>query len=168
MLTNSNTVLDSFCNSLGDLVKFYGNVAPQISLVEESAASHDFTAIIGLCDIGLSASIALSTDAETLKSLSSITLVDLADWLGELSNQLAGRFKNKLCQFGLQPQLTTPTTVSGKMLMLGALAGEVHVYSMRWPTGQFEAQLSLELDESLELRLDPALASAEEGSLDLF
>ncbi len=92
----------------------------------------------------------------------------MADWLGELNNQLAGRFKNKLCVYGLQPKLSTPTTVSGQLLLLGALAGEVYVFSIRWPEGRFEAQLSLELERNLDLKADHTRVSAEEGSLDLF
>jgi CheY-specific phosphatase CheX len=168
MLANSEILLDAFRKAVGDLVECYGGVKPQTKLTENSTEKHDFTAIIGMCDEALSASIALTTNADTVRGMSRIPLSNLVDWLGELSNQLAGRYKNKLAIYGLQPRLSTPTTVTGQLLQLGALAGEVYVFSVQWPGGSFEAQLSLELENGLELREDPALASAEEGSLNLF
>jgi CheY-specific phosphatase CheX len=168
MSSKSELLLDNFCNAVGDLVECYSGVVPEISQDVASSEAHDFTAIIGMCDEALSASISLTTNTETIRTLSRVPLANLADWLGELSNQLAGRFKNKLSIYGLQPRLSTPTTVSGQMLLLGALAGEVYVLSVQWPDGRIEAQLSLQIEDSLELLEDHALASAEEGSLDLF
>lgn len=168
MLASSRVVIENFCNALGELVECYCDVVPQVAQDLATAENHEYTAIIGMCDEKMSASIAMTTNAATVQALSRLPIACLADWLGELSNQLAGRLKNKLSIYGLQPRLSTPTTVTGQLLLLGALAGEVYVFTIQWPEGRFEAQLSLELEEGLELRVDHALASAAEGSLNLF
>ena len=172
MLNDSGLLIENFCKALADLIECYGGVVPEISADVASSKGHDLTAIIGMCDESLSASISLTTNSETVCGLSRVPLINPADWLGELSNQLAGRYKNKLAIYGLQPRLSTPTTVSGQLLLLGALAGEVHVFTVKWRNGPhigfFEAQLSLQIEDGLELQEDHALASAEEGSLNLF
>jgi chemotaxis protein CheX len=43
---------------------------------------------------------------------------DLADWAGELGNQLLGRIKNRLCQLGLEFSVGAPTVVRGGRLRL--------------------------------------------------
>jgi chemotaxis protein CheX len=43
---------------------------------------------------------------------------DLADWAGEMANQLAGRLKNRLCHVGLDFITGTPTVVKGDHLDL--------------------------------------------------
>src|SRR5690606_12189079 len=40
----------------------------------------------------------------------------IADWMGELSNQLLGRTKNKMLRYGVSFQMSPPTSVSGLML----------------------------------------------------
>jgi CheY-specific phosphatase CheX len=45
---------------------------------------------------------------------------DLRDWLGELSNQLVGRLKIKLLDYGVAIDLSTPTTLAGDMLRGGS------------------------------------------------
>lgn len=56
---------------------------------------------------------------------------DLRDWLGELANQLLGRLKNKLIEYGMPIELTTPTTLAGMQLTPGknsSLAGRRTVF----------------------------------------
>jgi chemotaxis protein CheX len=43
---------------------------------------------------------------------------DLADWAGELSNQLLGRLKNRLCHLGLDFSVGSPIVVHGDRLHL--------------------------------------------------
>jgi chemotaxis protein CheX len=43
---------------------------------------------------------------------------DLADWAGELANQLLGRLKNRLCTLGLDFNQSMPTVVRGDRLKL--------------------------------------------------
>lgn len=40
------------------------------------------------------------------------------DWVGELANQLLGRLKNKLYNFGATIYLSTPVVLSGQMIQL--------------------------------------------------
>lgn len=41
---------------------------------------------------------------------------DLADWMGELANQLLGRVKNRLVSYGLFVSMSTPTCLRGRRL----------------------------------------------------
>jgi CheY-specific phosphatase CheX len=43
---------------------------------------------------------------------------DVADWAGEVSNQLLGRIKNRLASYGLDFTASTPTVVRGDRLQL--------------------------------------------------
>src|SRR5437762_4616590 len=43
---------------------------------------------------------------------------DVADWAGEVSNQLLGRIKNRLSTYGLDFTTSTPTVVRGDRLQL--------------------------------------------------
>lgn len=50
----------------------------------------------------------------TVRAASASTDVnDLRDWVGEMTNQLLGRIKNKLLGHGLELLLSTPTVVYG-------------------------------------------------------
>ena len=55
-----------------------------------------------------------------------------SDWLGELSNQLLGRLKNQLSQFGLKIQVSTPVVLMGPRLsVFGSSMAGVRVYRFR-------------------------------------
>jgi CheY-specific phosphatase CheX len=41
---------------------------------------------------------------------------DIEDWLGEIANQVLGRFKNLLLAYDVKLELSTPSVVSGKSL----------------------------------------------------
>lgn len=45
---------------------------------------------------------------------------EIADWSGEISNQLLGRIKNILCANDVKFDMGTPTTVSGKTMQIAA------------------------------------------------
>jgi CheY-specific phosphatase CheX len=49
----------------------------------------------------------------------------ISDWMGELANQLLGRIKNKLLDFGIALEMSTPTVMWG--LELASKATRAHI-----------------------------------------
>ncbi len=131
-------------------------------------ADHNVVAVVGLCDDSFRASIALTAESDLVISQFNATPEGVADCMGELCNQLTGRLKNKLSIFGLQPNMSTPTTIRGSLLSVSWLAGNACSYRVRVSGGLCVAQMSLVLDESLELTENLELASMAEGSLSFF
>ncbi len=89
--------------------------------VEETqvGAQLDLIAVVGLNDEQLRGAVAIGLGTNLLQHLYSSMLgpaatpAGLADLLGELCNQTAGRFKAELSAFGLHVQLSTPMMVRG-------------------------------------------------------
>jgi CheY-specific phosphatase CheX len=85
------------------------------------ATTHDFACSIGFTSPTLRGNLTLTAHrtfvAETrpseLRSAEEATEIELADWMGELGNQVLGRFKNKLISSGNVIELGTPAVLSG-------------------------------------------------------
>ena len=80
-------------------------------------------ALIGLSDSAFRASLTICVTPDLLTSSfpapeESINEGDLQDWLGELANQLAGRFKNKVVPYGRKLALGIPTVIQGAHLKI--------------------------------------------------
>lgn len=80
-------------------------------------------ALIGLSDSAFRASLTICVTPDLLTSSfpapeESINEGDLQDWLGELANQLAGRFKNKVVPYGRKFELGIPTVIQGAHLKI--------------------------------------------------
>lgn len=80
-------------------------------------------ALIGLSESAFRASLTVCVANDLL--ISSFPAVeenindgDLNDWLGELANQLAGRFKNKVVPYGRKLELGIPTVIQGNHLKI--------------------------------------------------
>lgn len=139
-----------------------------VSIAGEYDDQLNLSAIVGLCDESFRASVALTCDSDITVPQFSVALNDAPDWLGEFCNQLAGRLKNKLAVFGLQPKLSTPTTVVGKVIKISSRVDNLCLWQVTWNGGKLFAQMSLELDDELRLVEDKTLTSMAEGSLQLF
>ena len=82
---------------------------------------HDFACSVGFTSLTLRGNLTLTAHrafvAETrppeLRTAAEATEMELADWIGELGNQLLGRFKNKLIPSGNVIELGTPAVLSG-------------------------------------------------------
>lgn len=88
-----------------------------------SASDLDFVAMLSMTNPEVRLSIALQTERTVLEDSfpSEETMHDdrvLQDWIGELSNQLSGRMKNKLLPFGCCLDLGIPTVIQGENLHL--------------------------------------------------
>jgi CheY-specific phosphatase CheX len=81
----------------------------------------EVVAILGFAGTDIAGSVALCTSHECLDELARLGHATLPeDWLGELSNQLAGRFKRRLAPHGASFGLSTPVILLGDRLRLAA------------------------------------------------
>jgi CheY-specific phosphatase CheX len=85
------------------------------------------------------------------------------DWLGELTNQLVGRFKRRVVAHGVDFSLGTPTLISGDRLHVLAGASHKHPLTtcLQSEIGRVEIWLEFELRDGCELSDEPQ----DDGSL---
>lgn len=110
--------------ALSDLLLEYGNpVAGEMYSIEPSPATETMVAgIIGFTESRFGGFVAIQTFPHVVSKIlpeeirGGITERVIADWMGELSNQLLGRTKNKMLRYGVAFQMSPPTAVSGLML----------------------------------------------------
>jgi chemotaxis protein CheX len=88
----------------------------------------------------------------------------MVDWAGEISNQLLGRLKNRLCQLGLDFAISTPTVVRGDKLTLNATAAASVRHGLR--VGDARADVVLNIAQDAGKPLLPAKGPAQVASLE--
>jgi chemotaxis protein CheX len=90
------------------------------------------------------------------------------DWATELTNQLAGRLKNRLVSFGVSLRASTATALSGSALAFGtptASRAKPHVFK----AGSEELWVFFDAVIEPDMQLTPrSEAAAEEGEVILF
>jgi CheY-specific phosphatase CheX len=133
----------------------------------------DITAILGFAGPGIAGSIALCTSTRCLHALAELANTRLPeDWLGELANQLAGRFKRRLSPHGATFGLGTPVVVAGDRLRLTACDARkrsLTTVCLESSIGRFELWLEIEFLEGFELSPQPKADGAlVEGEALLF
>lgn len=76
----------------------------------------------------------------------------LQDWVGEMSNQLLGRIKNKIIEFGAELQMSTPLAVCGMGLNIAPTNDDVLSFSFASDFGRIQVcvDLSVKPDVVLE------------------
>jgi hypothetical protein len=90
------------------------------------------------------------------------------DWVGELGNQLVGRFKNKVSAYGPLIDLGLPSVVCGRDLCHGS-EHNAGFWHLSWHGFEISSILNLEITEAgLEMRILEDTSVATEGSLCLF
>jgi hypothetical protein len=137
-----------------------------------------YISVLSASGEGISVSSMLRIDQNLVISLhplppADISQPDLEDWCLELNNQLVGRVKNKLLNFGRAlvvglPVLLTGTNVTG----VAAPNSEVHRYSVESANGQIVFTLATLIAPGVELQEFEAASGDEaalvEGALALF
>jgi len=134
-----------------------------------------YLAVLGFSGDEFRGTLAISAAFETIRSTNIISASPTEsmdrDWIGELSNQMLGRIKNKLLKFGATIQLSTPMVFTGRNIRSRcAGAKDCRTVSFDSPRGSIvvwmegEFQPGFELEEQLEL-VD---VSEEEGTFLFF
>jgi CheY-specific phosphatase CheX len=127
---------------------------------------------IGFSSETLGGSLLLAITNDLLVKTSPAPDVNLADWCGELANQLLGRLKNQLLKYGVVVNLALPVVLSG---------GEFHLPSRPRPNARHVSFVSewgyvfirteMELSATAQLVRQPEAAGAasmDEGEFVLF
>jgi CheY-specific phosphatase CheX len=85
-----------------------------------AVSGHDVACAMGFASPTLRGSVTLTSHREMLRACRPVelrstaaTAVELADWLGELTNQLLGRCKNRLIGQGIVIELGIPAVLVG-------------------------------------------------------
>ncbi len=167
-MTNNPTevLIEEFKTSLRELIECYSGVQPELHTELLTGIESAQAASVGFGDQHFRGSAVLLAESTTAKQLGAGDEDDVSDWLGELGNQLVGRFKNKIAEYGVLMNMGLPVTMCGKDLHVdGETDGHWYV---KWSGCYVTAVLKLEVDECLNLVRDPELAVAEEGSISLF
>ncbi len=119
-----STLVDLLSDACKELFASY-----EAELVDSKQAKNldeagvNLIALIGLSESTFRASLTICVTPDLLTSSfpapeESINEGDLQDWLGELANQLAGRFKNKIVPYGRKLELGIPTVIQGAQLKI--------------------------------------------------
>jgi CheY-specific phosphatase CheX len=133
-------------------------------------------ASIGYTGTDVRGSLTLMTSLELVAASRPIELrghphtdAELADWIGELANQMLGRVKNRLFRFGVTMFMSTPVVLIGKRLRQKS-ASTLTLVEVAFEHNRQGLQVCLEVDGILELgseAVDGPTAIAE-GDFELF
>jgi CheY-specific phosphatase CheX len=127
--------------------------------------------IIGFSSNALSGSLILALPQAVAERTLPVAGASLADWSGELANQLLGRLKNQLLKYQIVINMSLPVVVCGDALKLLATARQItRYYSFSSELGKVFIRLDMEMDSTLMLvpRDDEARGCIDEGELLLF
>ena len=125
--------------------------------------------IIGAGSAHLKLSICLNAEKSVLQGTYPANLGEpndekLTDWIGELSNQLMGRLKNKLINYECRVSMNIPTIVYGQnMGMVLPKKSVVTSYSFSSKVGQINTMLSIITKPEIENEFDFNAPSADGG-----
>lgn len=119
-----SVVVEQLSASCEELFENYGL---KLSLIESISGSilvdntSDIIGLLGASAEGLRASAAIQTSFGILQKtypakLEGLEEQKLQDWIGELSNQLIGRLKNKMLPYGCELTLGVPAVIQGSNL----------------------------------------------------
>jgi CheY-specific phosphatase CheX len=95
----------------------------------------------------------------------------LADWTGELANQLLGRIKRKLNLYGVDISLSTPVVFAGKQFNHFPQHGTIsRTHGFNHELGPIEVELQVipEADFELSELVESSGTSLAEGEVSLF
>jgi hypothetical protein len=164
----TNTLKSDFIGSLNGLLTHYTGEPPIFFEVEPSVVSAACAGTIGFShEHMIGSAILLISHSDCIARLGAPEGCDDSDWVGELANQLLGRFKNKVVAYGPLIDMALPSVICGKDLRHG---GEGHVahWQAHWHGFDISAVLNLEIRDGLTLNLESSDEVAEEGTLCFF
>ncbi len=166
-MTNPNDiVVDELRQSLAGLVEHYTGVCPSISDEPITGVEPTHAAAVGFGDEDMRGSVTLLTDATDAQQLSASDNSEINDWVGELANQLVGRLKNRIAEYGHLLNMGLPVAMQGDDLTV--TGNDVRFLHMKWSGVYLLVAFKLVITDGLVLERDPEASAAEEGSLCLF
>lgn len=165
--------------SLRDLMEQYGAQVVNLEPIDPPAPrdAERLAGVIGFVAADFAGTLVIETTNDVVRE-SLPTIVDdekshesaYRDWIGELSNQLLGRTKNRLLRYGVSFHMSPPTTLTGTRLNLTPTGAR----TMQWlrvtlGTGTMDLMVDLRCASDLRFTEDDSADSAQdEGDLVLF
>lgn len=159
MNVRHQTMLDAICHE--STMSLFENMGISIEPViggdapaqgDSYAASVGYTAGTARGALSVRASTRLVTLCHPAASdASELSEGAIADWVGELSNQLLGRVKNRLLRHGLEIQLSTPVVVRGRDLCQARLNGSQCVVEQPFHFGEDTLFVCFQIDGEFHL-----------------
>lgn len=151
----SQGIVDSIVQgSTVDLFEAYGVAVAPRARIKGSAGrrqTSEYTGVIGYNSKGGRGALLLDIPLPVLSQMKTFpgASVQTMDWLRELTNQLAGRIKNRLLRFQFDLQVGLPTVLERRMLEHRAPPGEsATFYGFRTMRGEIQVLLEGTIDES--------------------
>ncbi len=142
------------------------------SPVAKTLQSVQMISMIGFSSQALSGSLLLALPDAIVDRTLPAPDASLADWSGELANQLLGRLKNQLLKYQVVINLSLPVVVSGAGFSLPSKTRQLTRYfSFVCDEGRMFVRMDMELCPSIELVRQADVKtdqSVDEGELLLF
>jgi CheY-specific phosphatase CheX len=150
-----------------ELFRAYGVTLEHAEQTPWAAAQHMLCGVIGFVGTGIRGSCMLvGHDAPILASCPEGGRC--RDWIGELTNQLAGRVKAKFLGYGVEVQLSTPVGLSGVALR-PLPRSELEPTSYNAHGGEVVVWVEIDSDPAFALtQSDAPAARRAEGEVVLF
>jgi CheY-specific phosphatase CheX len=132
------------------------------AIEEPFASTIGFTAssMVGVLVLTMGRDLAGGSLPANLRSASPTTEL-LADWAGELSNQMLGRLKNRFHSVGVEISLSTPTVFAGRDLK--HFAHPSPLYRSLHFGGAGRLLVEFQADYERDFEIGEAVAKADEG-----
>lgn len=117
----------------------------------------DFVGVLGFSsDEGIRGTLTLAMDQKVLERSYPLEGSDYSDWLGELTNQLLGRFKNSLLRHGTTIYLSLPVVIGGNALSLATRQATIYRDAvLASDQGQIFMRMALSIAPGVVLTLQP-------------
>ncbi|MCC9604007.1 chemotaxis protein CheX [Stieleria sp. JC731] len=182
MRSASQIIDEEFTNAVVELFEFYSDSAVKPQFLDRVASAELLrkeadnyarsnemvTSSIGLCGDQVRCSIGLLSNVDTINALCQGLADSPTDWVGELTNQLAGRFKNNLAAFHVDCQMGLPVSVQGLQLGFTTGCSEQTILAVQMSLGTVIVLLHVNITDDSSWEHHPDLVCADEGSLHLF
>lgn len=130
---------------------------------------HDRLGIIGYTAPHLKGCLVLSSSSAVIVATNEHAS-SLADWTGEITNQLMGRLKNKLQAYGLGLSVSIPVAVTGMQVQASTTEGpEFRSYHFNTALGSLRVHFNAVTEADFQVTFPPLeCSSVREGELLMF
>lgn len=126
----------------------YGEEGREASSSEHG---HDIVAVIGFSSQNVKGGLALGICADLARRIAPSPTTELADWTGEICNQVLGRLRNQLLRYEMDLNLATPVVLAGVGIDIKpSRAGTLHHQCFSASGHVFEAFLEASFVEGYE------------------
>ncbi|OYP37520.1 hypothetical protein [Rhodopirellula sp. MGV] len=167
-LTESLTNLFEFYTGESVKVEFVSGEDQEVIAEECKFESDIVSSTIELVGQDVRYFVCMVTTMGVAKGLCRGGASDPVDWIGELANQLFGRFKNHLVEYGVDCELGIPIAGEGVQKTCLACGDGASTLVVNTKAGCVEAIFKAEIDPDLRWTRNAVSVASEEGSIELF